>query len=251
MFFLAILTTLAAYLLGSISTATLVSKYLDLPDPRTYGSGNPGSSNMLRSGRKDAAAWTLLGDALKSFVAVMLAYLMCATFKDMPHALIPVAALAAFIGHLYPIFFDFKGGKGVATAFGAILAMSFWTAFWVILIWGAVVYKFKKSSLAALIAAICSPWIAFIVLRQHEIGSIIGQTLLFMMVLIIYRHRDNIQRLLNDEEFSFDNKPSQPTPENETQTNAFAANSNSIHDEAEVLANAIDNVKAAQEAVLK
>lgn len=246
MFFLAILITLLAYLLGSLSSALIVSKKLDLPDPRTYGSGNPGSSNVLRSGRKDAAAWTLLGDALKGFLVVALAYLICAVFDGMPMTLVPVVAVAVVIGHMYPIFFDFKGGKGVATALGVMLAMSFWTTFWTLLIWCAVAYRSKKSSLASLVAAFCAPWIAFIVLRHDVIGSEIGQCILFIAILVIYRHRDNIQRILRKEEWSF-GTPSNATNANNTNTEQTTSDK----EEAAVLSDAVDNVKAAQEAVLK
>ena len=190
MFLFALMIAVVAYLIGSVSSAILVSKKMDLPDPKTYGSGNPGATNVLRSGNKKAAAYTLLGDAFKGLLAVGLARCLTA-WLGLPDYTVGLAAIAVVLGHTYPIFFSFKGGKGVATGFGVILAMSFWTAFWVALIWATIAFKFKKSSLAALTAAALAPFIAFIVI-QHPYHPSWGWSLVVVSALVIMRHRDNI-----------------------------------------------------------
>lgn len=193
MTFLSILIMAAiGYFLGSLSTAIIVSRWFGMPDPRSYGSGNPGASNILRSGRKDAAAITLAGDALKGLIAVLLT--RCLHMSD---GVIAFTAIAVVIGHMYPYFFNFKGGKGVATAFGVILGMSLWTGILSFVIWFIVAKKYKQSSLAALIAAICSPFIFFIINAHHPKW---GWALLFISILIWYRHRDNIRRLRSGKE---------------------------------------------------
>ena len=193
MFLFALMIAVVAYLIGSVSTAVLVSKKMDLPDPKTYGSGNPGATNVLRSGNKKAAAYTLLGDAFKGLLAIGLARCLT-TWLGLPDYTVGLAAIGVVLGHMYPIFFGFKGGKGVATGFGVILAMSFWTAFWVALIWAGIAFKFKKSSLAALVAAACAPFVAFIVI-QHPYHPSWGWSLVVVGALVIVRHRDNIKRM--------------------------------------------------------
>lgn len=185
--FTTLFMTILAYLLGSVSAAILVSRYFGMEDPRNYGSGNPGASNVLRSGRKDAAALTLIGDALKGLIAVLLARAVSDSDTT-----IAFAAIAVVLGHMYPVFFDFKGGKGVATALGVILGLSFWTTVWTLAIWLVIAFKFKKSSLAALVAAACAPFIFFIVQPHHPQW---GWALMLVSVLVLYRHKDNIKRL--------------------------------------------------------
>lgn len=197
----ALMAVAAAYLLGSLSTALIVSKCLGMSDPRTYGSGNPGASNMLRSGRKDAAAWTLAGDLLKGLVAVSAVRCLVGRF-DWEAYWVGLAAIAVVAGHMWPVFFRFKGGKGVATAFGAIIAMSAWTAFWCALVWAAVAFKFKKSSLAALVAAAVAPFAAFIIIGHPSWGW----SLMVVSALVVWRHRDNIHRMRNGSELLIDTK---------------------------------------------
>lgn len=205
--FTTLLMTIVAYLLGSLSAAIIVSRYLGMSDPRTYGSGNPGASNVLRSGRKDAAALTLLGDALKGLLAVLLARLVSDNDTT-----VAFAAIAVVLGHMYPVFFDFKGGKGVATALGVILGLSFWTTAWTLAIWLVVAFKFKKSSLAALVAAACAPFIFFIVQPHHPQW---GWSLMLISALVLYRHKDNIKRLREGNELLIA-EPAQPIkPENQ------------------------------------
>jgi acyl phosphate:glycerol-3-phosphate acyltransferase len=144
----------AAYLLGSLSFAVIVSRAMRIPDPRQYGSGNPGATNVLRSGRKIAAVLTLLGDALKGWVAVVLATALAPQFGQ-PEEVVLLCALAVFIGHLYPLFFRFQGGKGVATALGVLVGLNPWLGLACLLTWLLVAGVFRISSLArALIAAV-------------------------------------------------------------------------------------------------
>lgn len=182
-----------AYLLGSISAAIIICRLMGLPDPRTEGSNNPGATNVLRIGGKKAAALTLVGDFLKGLVPVVIAQLLGAGVE-----LLAMVGFAAFIGHLYPIFFGFRGGKGVATAFGVILALSWPVALVAVGIWLVVAKLFKISSLAALIAATMTPaagW--YLGMPEPQIYMLVILTL-----ILIWRHRSNIQKLLRGSEGS-------------------------------------------------
>lgn len=184
-----------AYLLGSISFGILMSKAFGLPDPRTVGSGNPGATNVLRSGKKAAAVLTLLGDALKGWLAVWLAM-----HYELLMWQVCAVALAVFIGHLYSIYYGFKGGKGVATALGIMLAVSLWLGVAVLLTWLLVFAVFRYSSLAAIIAAALAPIYAFLLLRGYQDYVV---TILALSVLLIWRHRSNIKKLLDGSESGF------------------------------------------------
>jgi acyl phosphate:glycerol-3-phosphate acyltransferase len=185
---------LVAYLIGSISFAVVVSKFVGLADPRTYGSKNPGATNVLRSGNKKAAILTLLGDALKGTLAVALAF----HFQEQlgyTRSDIAWIGLAAFIGHLYPIFF-FEGGKGVATALGVLLALNWVLGLATAITWLVIAYFFRYSSLAALIAAV------FAVFYNMLLFGINGQAaaVAIMSALLIYRHKQNIANLIAGKE---------------------------------------------------
>ncbi|MFZ5514970.1 MAG: glycerol-3-phosphate 1-O-acyltransferase PlsY [Pseudomonadota bacterium] len=182
---------IGAYLLGSVATAIVVSRLLGLPDPRTMGSGNPGATNVLRTGRKGAALATLLGDLLKGLLPVALARLL-----EVGEVTLIATALAAFLGHIYPVFFQFRGGKGVATALGVLLGLAPWLGLAVLGVWLLVAATLRYSSLAALIAAATAPVIAWGL--GLGAAAIIGVA--FMSALLIARHRGNIQRLLNGTE---------------------------------------------------
>lgn len=186
---------LIAYLIGSISFAVVVSKFVGLADPRTYGSKNPGATNVLRSGNKKAAVLTLLGDALKGTAAVALAF----HFQDqLGYSRTDIAwiGLAAFIGHLYPIFFKFEGGKGVATALGVLLGLNWILGLATAVTWVVIAYFFRYSSLAALIAAL------FAVFYNVLLFGINGQAaaITIMSALLIYRHKQNIANLIAGKE---------------------------------------------------
>ena len=196
-----ILAVILAYLLGSLSFAVIVSKFYGMDDPRTYGSGNPGATNVLRSGKKKAAALTLLGDALKGLVAVVLALVLQQPL-GLADGTIAAVAVAVLVGHMWPVFFGFKGGKGVATALGVLLALSPCTAFVCLVIWLVMAFGFKVSSLAALVATVLSP-IAAGVLMPH--GSWIGATVVIAL-LVLYRHKSNIQNLLSGKESKIGDK---------------------------------------------
>ncbi|MDK4590408.1 glycerol-3-phosphate 1-O-acyltransferase PlsY, partial [Kingella kingae] len=195
MWFIGLVVVVMAYLIGSLSAALIVSQKMGMPDPRSYGSGNPGATNMLRSGRKDAATLTLLGDALKGVIAVVLARCL-ASWLHLGDGVVAWAAIAVVIGHMYPLFFNFKGGKGVATALGVLLAMSFTTTLWIVAIWAVIAFKFKKSSLAALVAAAATPFAAFIIIYHPSWGW----ALTLISALVIYRHRSNIGRMQSGNE---------------------------------------------------
>jgi len=187
-----------AYLIGSLSFAVIISRLFGLPDPRKHGSGNPGATNMLRTGRKSAAALTLIGDMAKGWLAVFLARYfgnqygieITATYS---------AAVAVFLGHLYPIFFGFKGGKGVATALGILFAISPWLGLTTLVSWLIVFAFTRTSSLAALTAATLAP-----ILGMYLIGGALPVVALCIIsALIFWRHRTNIRRLLAGEEGRF------------------------------------------------
>ncbi|GAB6066688.1 glycerol-3-phosphate 1-O-acyltransferase PlsY [Methylothermus subterraneus] len=181
----------AGYLLGSISSAVIVCRLWGLPDPRTAGSGNPGATNVLRMGSKPAAALTLLGDVLKGFLPVALARGLGAE-----PGVVAAAGLAAFLGHLYPVFFGFRGGKGVATALGVLSGIHWGLGLMLAGTWLAVAKLSKISSLSALTAAALAPLYAHWLLRTPAITAVAA----VMAGWLIVRHRDNIRRLLRGEE---------------------------------------------------
>ena len=178
-----VMAIIAAYLLGSISFAVVVSKLMRLPDPRSYGSKNPGATNVLRTGSKLAAVLTLLGDAAKGGVAVWLA----SYFTDQ----LAAVGLAAFLGHLYPLFHRFQGGKGVATAAGVLLALDWRIGVGTIVTWLLIAFFLRYSSLAALVAALFAPLAtAFLLGWQSALWVAV------MSAFLVWRHRGNISRLL-------------------------------------------------------
>jgi glycerol-3-phosphate acyltransferase PlsY len=185
------LAALAAYCLGSVSFAILVSRLMTLPDPRSYGSRNPGATNVLRSGNKTAAALTLLGDGGKGWLAVWLAWLVFGT----PQAA-AAAGLAAFLGHLFPVFHRFQGGKGVATAAGVLLGLDWRMGLGTLATWAIIAVFLRYSSLAALIAAVFAPLAAVFLLGF----GVEAATVLAMSALLIWRHKGNISRLLSGTE---------------------------------------------------
>lgn len=184
-----------AYLLGSVSFAVIVSAMLGLSDPRTYGSGNPGATNVLRSGNKLAAVLTLLGDGFKGWLAVKLAMLAVDRYHLDPR-IVALVALAVFVGHLYPVFFRFKGGKGVATAAGVLLAINPILGLATFATWLIVAFFLRYSSLAALACAAFAPFFYVLLFRI----DLLFFAILAMSLLLIYRHRGNIRKLLDGTE---------------------------------------------------
>jgi len=192
--------TLVAYLLGSLSFAVIVSRTLGLNDPRTYGSKNPGATNVLRSGSKVAAIATLLLDALKALVPMLLVKHYGPAYGLQEGAL-ALVGLAAFLGHLFPVFFRFAGGKGVATALGVLIGVNGWLGLALALTWLLTAYVSRYSSLAALTAAVCAP--VFYILGDGvawyiDNGILLALTL--MSALLLWRHAENIARLLKGTE---------------------------------------------------
>lgn len=194
-----VLTTLAAaivaYLLGSISFAIVVSKLFRLEDPRTFGSGNPGATNVLRTGNKLAAVLTLLGDCVKGWIPVGLAVQFDEQLA-LGDAGIALIAIAVFAGHLWPLFFRFKGGKGVATALGVLMGLNPILGVATLVTWVVVAYAFRYSSLAALIASVFAPFYYALLFGADAKLAAVG----LMSVLLIYRHRKNIANLLSGKE---------------------------------------------------
>lgn len=183
------------YLWGSVASAVLVSRAMGLPDPRTQGSGNPGATNVMRLGGKKAAALTLLGDLLKGLIPVLLVR----WFWPEAQTAWLMAGIGAFLGHLLPVFFGFKGGKGVATALGVLLAWHWPLALVVLGVWIAVFAVTRVSSLSALIAAFVAPWLAFFMIGDKQMPMMI----LAMVGVLIYRHKENIARLRSGQEGAF------------------------------------------------
>ncbi len=181
----------AAYLLGSVPFAVLSSRLFGLADPRTYGSGNPGATNVLRSGNKKAALLTLVGDALKGWLAVFLAQRF-----GLPEGVVALVALAVFLGHLFPVFLKFKGGKGVATAAGVLLALDPWLGLLTLATWLLVAYVSRYSSLAAIVAAVFAPLYAA---TLHGADALFGVVVLIALGLIA-KHWVNLQRLMAGQE---------------------------------------------------
>ena len=194
-----------AYLLGSLSFAVIVSKAMRLDDPRTYGSGNPGATNVLRSGNKVAAILTLLLDALKGVVAVLVARALADRF-GFGEATIALAGIAAFLGHLYPVFFKFEGGKGVATAAGVLLALNLWVGLASLGTWLVIAFATRYSSLAALVTALVAPVFTYFLIGEPQVAVLVA----VMSVLLIWRHRSNITKLLNGTESKLGSKAGKP-----------------------------------------
>ena len=199
--FWSVCVVVLAYLLGSLSFAVIVSRAMHLDDPRSYGSGNPGATNVLRSGNKLAAIFTLLLDALKGVVAVLIARFL-AERLGYGDGVVALAGLAAFLGHLYPVFFRFQGGKGVATAAGVLLALNVWVGLASLATWGVIAFATRYSSLAALVTALLAP--AYLYLLHGDSQGVIAVAA--MSVLLIWRHRANISKLLNGTESKLGSK---------------------------------------------
>lgn len=201
------LAAMLGYLAGSIPFAVLVSRAMRLPDPRTYGSGNIGATNVLRSGNRVAALLTLVGDAAKGWVAVLVARLM-----DAGEVEVAIVAFAAFLGHVFPVWLSFKGGKGVATAAGVLIALDWRMGLAVLAIWLAVAFATRYSSLAAIVAAAAAPLLAW-----HFFGS--GATLwavVAMAILLVVRHHANIAKLLRGEESRIGARKAPPPDQEKT-----------------------------------
>ncbi|MFK5912945.1 MAG: glycerol-3-phosphate 1-O-acyltransferase PlsY [Woeseiaceae bacterium] len=181
----------AAYLIGSLSSAIIVCKLMSLPDPRGEGSGNPGATNVLRFGGKKAAAITLFGDMVKGLIPVLIAQ-----YLEMSILTISLVGIAAFLGHLYPVFFQFKGGKGVATMLGVLLGFSWMVGLATILTWLFMAKVVKISSLSALVATALAP--AYVWLWWHHPAAI--SVTLIMTVMLFWRHRSNIQNMMKGTE---------------------------------------------------
>ena len=210
--------TLAAYLIGSLSFAVIVSRVLGLNDPRTYGSGNPGATNVLRSGHKPAALLTLLLDALKGFMPVWVVAQFGARI-GLGEGTLALVGLAAFVGHLWPVFFGFKGGKGVATAAGVLLAINPWLGLATLATWLIIAAFFRYSSLASIVSAVFAPFYQMLIWDFSPVAL----TIIVMSLLLLWRHAANIQKLLNGTESRLGQKsapaashdrrrPTQPKP---------------------------------------
>jgi acyl phosphate:glycerol-3-phosphate acyltransferase len=201
-----VIFTVVAYLIGSISFAVVMSRVFGLSDPRTYGSKNPGATNVLRSGSKKAAIATLLGDGAKGWFAVWLGQHF-GPYHGVEDGGVALMALAVFLGHLYPVFFRFKGGKGVATALGVLLGLNVWLGLATLVTWLVVAYAFRYSSLAALIASLFAPFYYGLLFGADEkLFAVIA-----MSALLIYRHGKNIGNLMAGKETRIGSKSAAAT----------------------------------------
>jgi len=189
-----IIITLIAYLIGSVSFGILASKLFNIADPRTMGSKNPGATNVMRQGNKVAAIFTLLGDMLKATILLLIAI-----FYGASDSLIVLIAVAVMLGHVYPIYYQFKGGKGVATALGILLGISPLLALSVFIIWIIIFFIWKFSSLAAIGATLSSPIIALWIGLSNQLVFL----MCILSLIILVRHKSNIKNLLNGTESGF------------------------------------------------
>lgn len=190
--------TLLAYLLGSIPFAVIVSRAYRLPDPRSYGSGNPGATNVLRAGKTGAAALTLLGDAAKGWLAVYVAQRYAAA--EAAEMTAAAAAVAVTLGHMYSVFLRFHGGKGVATAVGVLIALSPYVAAGTVATWVIIAFFFRISSLAALVAAVFAPFFSFLLWGMNRFALEPAIAVTMISALIVWRHKNNIRKLLDGTE---------------------------------------------------
>ena len=186
-----IVLVLIAYLIGSVSFAVVVSRAMKLPDPHSYGSKNPGATNVLRTGNKAAAALTLLGDAAKGWLAVFLVDHFYSTEVPATYKMSAVA-IAVIVGHMYPVFHRFQGGKGVSTALGVLLALNVWVAAGAAATWIIIAAFFRLSSLAALLAAVSAPVYCYMLYGLHPYTVAVG----IIALLLVWRHKTNIKNLL-------------------------------------------------------
>lgn len=212
------LATLGAYLIGSVSFAVIVSRALGLNDPRNYGSRNPGATNVLRSGHKSAAALTLLFDVLKGFVPVVLVNVYGAGW-GLGAGTLALVGLAAFLGHLWPVFFRFHGGKGVATAAGVLLGINPWLGLATVLTWLIIAAFFRYSSLASIVAAVFAPFYQLLIWG----GGPPAIAITVMSLLLIWRHRANIAKLLQGTESRLGQKAAGPVSAGASGAHAPAA----------------------------
>ena len=190
-FLITLVAVVAAYLLGSVSFALVASRLFGIADPRSYGSKNPGATNVLRSGHKGAAILTLIGDAAKGWLAVFLASRYSVEYGLAAYTL-GLVALAVFFGHLYPVFLGFKGGKGVATAAGVLLAFNLWLGLATLATWLFIAFTLRYSSLAALVAAAAAPVYAFLMWGRESMVLVVG----IIAMALIGKHWQNLQRLM-------------------------------------------------------
>jgi glycerol-3-phosphate acyltransferase PlsY len=204
-----VIFTIVAYLIGSISFAVVCSWAFGLSDPRTYGSKNPGATNVLRSGNKKAAIATLIGDAAKGWFAVWLAERLAYQY-DVGSVGIALVALAVFLGHLYPIFFRFVGGKGVATALGVLIGLNPWLGLATLATWLIVAFAFRYSSLAALVSALFAPFYFGLLFGLDEVEKLLA--VLAMSGLLLFRHRSNIANLIAGKESRLGSKAGAAKP---------------------------------------
>ena len=190
-----VLATLAAYLIGSLSFAVIVSRLMGLSDPRSYGSGNPGATNVLRSGNRLAAVLTLVLDALKGFVPVWWVAQFGAAY-GLGEGTLALVGLAAFLGHLWPVFFKFAGGKGVATAAGVLMGFNPWLGLATLTTWAIIAFFFRYASLASIVAAVFAPFYQLLIWGGDPVALAVG----VMGLLLVWRHSANIRKLLKGSE---------------------------------------------------
>ena len=203
-----IVLALIAYLIGSVSFAVVVSRAMGMPDPRSYGSKNPGATNVLRTGKKVAAALTLLGDAGKGWLAGFMTDHFFSTEVPASYKMAAVA-VAVVVGHMYPVFHRFQGGKGVSTALGVLLALNVWLAVGGASTWLVIAVFFRISSLAALIAAVSAPVYCFMLYGIHPYTLAVG----IIALLLVWRHKGNIRKLLAGTEARIGGKRNPPAPD--------------------------------------
>ena len=208
-----VIAIILAYLIGSLSFAVIVSRAMGLPDPHSYGSGNPGATNVLRTGKKLAAILTLSGDAGKGWFAVWLAQKLAVDF-DLSATAIAGVAVAVFLGHLFPVFFRFLGGKGVATAAGILFAINVWLGLATFATWLVMAVFFRYSSLAAIVASVFAPLYCFYLFGVSPALPAV----IVMSALLVWRHRENIRKLMNGTESKLGAKKpaAEPAPVEDT-----------------------------------